>query len=572
MITPTPNNKINAWREKRNHVRIPKKAESKKWLDAYYTGQNDTPAPPVNVSIPVISGTPSVGSTLTCSTGVWTGNPVPTYAYLWRRDGIAISGGTLSTYVATEADVGANLYVDVTATNTEGSAVAYTTAFGPITPAPAAPVNTVAPVVSGDPATGQTLTSTTGTWTGYPTPTYTRQWKRDSSLIVGAIQSTYNVDDADIGHMLSCTVLATNASASVSANSNAVGPVTDSQPGSITITTPIINESSTPDEITLTTNSDGRLYWVVTASSTTPTAAQIIAGQAATGAAATLHGDFLVAYGVTTSYPDFSTLAVGAWYLHCVLTADAVNSNTVTSASFDIAASFTPAWQQFSTAWLEKNSDLTGMPTNSAGFIFAMTYSPSAGDIGQQRDLFMALSGTNRLLSLSKSTLNGVDSRIETSSDVQTWVLASSTTAMVSGGKYLILVSCAPSGAGAKARVIRLDTGGNVTLSPNDTDTGTLGGPSALGWAIGAGSGSGLNNTSGQIERIMFWANTYADANDSTVQGYFHEAGVLKDPAVAVAAIGTPHVNIYGNALQVGTNAGSGGNFVKDGAGTITPA
>lgn len=43
-----------------------------------------------------------------------------------------------------------------------------------------APVNTVAPSISGTVATGQTLTAHPGTWTGDPTPTITYQWERCS--------------------------------------------------------------------------------------------------------------------------------------------------------------------------------------------------------------------------------------------------------------------------------------------------------------------------------------------------------------------------------------------------------
>jgi hypothetical protein len=54
----------------------------------------------------------------------------------------------------------------------------------------APPVNTVAPAVSGTATVGQTLSSTTGTWTGLPTPTFTYQWQRAGSNISGATSST----------------------------------------------------------------------------------------------------------------------------------------------------------------------------------------------------------------------------------------------------------------------------------------------------------------------------------------------------------------------------------------------
>ncbi len=52
---------------------------------------------PVNTAAPVVSGTPAVGQTLSCSTGAWTGEPAPTYTYAWLRNGAAIPGASAST-------------------------------------------------------------------------------------------------------------------------------------------------------------------------------------------------------------------------------------------------------------------------------------------------------------------------------------------------------------------------------------------------------------------------------------------------------------------------------------------
>jgi hypothetical protein len=87
-----------------------------------------------------------------------------------------------------------------------------------------APANTVAPVVSGDPTEGETLSCTTGTWTNSPS-SYAYQWLRDDVEIGGATSSTYDLVFADIDAMVSCEVTATNAGGSVAQESNAVGPV-----------------------------------------------------------------------------------------------------------------------------------------------------------------------------------------------------------------------------------------------------------------------------------------------------------------------------------------------------------
>lgn len=78
-----------------------------------------------------------------------------------------------------------------------------------------APVNTVAPVVSGTAAVGSTLSCTTGTWTNSPT-SYTYQWQRDTqgsdpyNNIGGATASTYLLVNADIGCHIRCQVTAHN--------------------------------------------------------------------------------------------------------------------------------------------------------------------------------------------------------------------------------------------------------------------------------------------------------------------------------------------------------------------------
>ena len=84
------------------------------------------------------------------------------------------------------------------------------------------PSNSGAPAITGTAQEGQTLTCSTGTWSG--SPTYTYQWKRNGNNIGGATSSTYLVALADVGQNILCTVTATNFVGSASANSNTVTP------------------------------------------------------------------------------------------------------------------------------------------------------------------------------------------------------------------------------------------------------------------------------------------------------------------------------------------------------------
>jgi Carboxypeptidase regulatory-like domain len=85
---------------------------------------------------------------------------------------------------------------------------------------PKAPINTGAPVASGTPAVGQTLSCSNGSWTGTPAPTFTYSWLRDGVPITGATAATYVIQAADQGNGLTCKVTATNKSGTVSAVSN----------------------------------------------------------------------------------------------------------------------------------------------------------------------------------------------------------------------------------------------------------------------------------------------------------------------------------------------------------------
>lgn len=84
------------------------------------------------------------------------------------------------------------------------------------------PVNTVAPVISGTATIGQTLTSTTGTWTSDTGVTgYLYQWYRGATLITAATNNTYVLVLADVGFDITCQVAATDTdgtSAYVSSN------------------------------------------------------------------------------------------------------------------------------------------------------------------------------------------------------------------------------------------------------------------------------------------------------------------------------------------------------------------
>jgi hypothetical protein len=96
------------------------------------------------------------------------------------------------------------------------------------------PVNTVAPGLTGTPASGATLTATVGTWTGFPEPIYTvtlevsddgvSGWTTHSAGNITGLM-TYTAVAGDIGKHLRVKVGADNNRDVVTAYSAAVGPV-----------------------------------------------------------------------------------------------------------------------------------------------------------------------------------------------------------------------------------------------------------------------------------------------------------------------------------------------------------
>lgn len=89
---------------------------------------------PIWSVLPSISGTPTVGQTLTGNDGTISNGTVS--ARRWLRNDVPISGATGSTYVLVAADEGALIEYEVDATGVGGTATEISSFVGPIDPAP----------------------------------------------------------------------------------------------------------------------------------------------------------------------------------------------------------------------------------------------------------------------------------------------------------------------------------------------------------------------------------------------------------------------------------------------------
>ncbi len=90
----------------------------------------------------MVVGTLAVGSTVSCSQGVWGGTPPLTFAYQWDRDGLPIEGAAGTTYTVQPGDVGHFIACTVTASNSGGSLWARSAGFRVPAPRPTAAVET----------------------------------------------------------------------------------------------------------------------------------------------------------------------------------------------------------------------------------------------------------------------------------------------------------------------------------------------------------------------------------------------------------------------------------------------
>jgi len=153
---------------------------------------NATPVAPApsNTVAPVVSGTGVIGTTLTSSTGTWSGSGT-TFVTTWYACTSAVtsgassvpagcvSAGTAATLTPTSMQNGKYIAVGVAATR---GGVTITKMSNSIIVAAIAPSVTAAPTITGTAAKGKALTLSTGTWTGTGV-VITQQWYACSAVV-----------------------------------------------------------------------------------------------------------------------------------------------------------------------------------------------------------------------------------------------------------------------------------------------------------------------------------------------------------------------------------------------------
>lgn len=117
---------------------------------------------------------------------------------------------------------------------------------------PAAPSNVSIPVITGTALVGETLSCSTGTWTGVPTPTFTYQWQDDGVDIDGATSSTYELLVAQDGGEITCEVTATNSEDSATAESAATAAVDTPEAPTNTVAPAVTGDTAAGDTLSVT--------------------------------------------------------------------------------------------------------------------------------------------------------------------------------------------------------------------------------------------------------------------------------------------------------------------------------
>jgi hypothetical protein len=192
---------------------------------------------PANAVAPLVVGLAITGQTLSATEGTWTGTEPIVYTFRWQlcsKSGSGcedISGATKSTFTIPDGDAGHTLRVVVTAKNVAGSTEKESSATSEVLGV--GPTNTEAPKVTGTATAGQSLTASSGKWTGTEPILFEYEWlrcnKAGAECVTAAAASlvgaSYTVVPADVGHTLKVKVLAKNVASTVGAESAATAEV-----------------------------------------------------------------------------------------------------------------------------------------------------------------------------------------------------------------------------------------------------------------------------------------------------------------------------------------------------------
>ena len=251
--------------------------------------------PPVNTVVPSLSGSATVGQTLTANVGTWTGNNI-TYSYSWYKNDEPIYGANSSTYVLTANDAGYAITCSVSGDNEAGGDSVNTVSTSNVVSN--APVCSVLPAITGNAAVGEILTVSTGTWTNSPTYAYQWMWSHTRASIHNANTNTYTIGSEDQGQAITCLVTATSSGGSNSVHAVATAVISSGGGGgggatNLSLDTFTGNGSNTIYTLSYETSTNNAIV-IINGAVQKPTSDYTVAAQTLTFTEAPYSGDDIV--------------------------------------------------------------------------------------------------------------------------------------------------------------------------------------------------------------------------------------------------------------------------------------
>lgn len=195
---------------------------------------NDAPSGSVS-----ITGSATLGATLTASNNLADDDGLGTISYQWQRNGIDILGATGSTYTLGLTDVAASIRVAASYTDGQGTLeTSFSSATALVTAVNNAPTGSV--TINGTATEDNTLTADASALADADgLGTFSYQWQRDGVNIDAATASTYTLGDDDVGAQIRVIVSYTDggstAESVTSDATSAVANINDSPTGGVSI-------------------------------------------------------------------------------------------------------------------------------------------------------------------------------------------------------------------------------------------------------------------------------------------------------------------------------------------------
>jgi hypothetical protein len=344
---------------------------------------NDNPT-----GLPVINGTVTKDQTLTVVTsGIGDADGLGAFSYQWLRDGSAITGATAPTYTLGDADVGAQISVQVSYTDGHGTNESLSSAqVGPVTGFNNTPSGL--PVITGTATEDQTLTvDASGISDADGLGPFSYQWLRDGVAITGATNGSYALVDADVGTQISVQVSYTDGGGTNELlTSSQVGPVANVNDAPAGL--PTIIGTVTEDQ-TLTANTAGisdadglgvfGYQWLRNGTAITgATASSYTLGDSDVGAQISVQVSYTDGHGTDESVTSAQTAAVAnvndAPAGQPTIAGTATEDQTLTAVTSGISDA--DGLGAFNYQWLRNGTAITGATASS--------YTLGDSDVGAQ--------------------------------------------------------------------------------------------------------------------------------------------------------------------------------------------